>query len=286
MSIHNLPELAGRNPNPEPWVDVKYNFPWHDPDFSHRMLEEHLDPTHDLASRSPKVLMAQIDWIDSTWLQPREVKIVLDLACGPGLIANELARRGYTVKGFDVAPAAIDYARKTAAREALPVTYSQRDLRTTGYGAGHDAVIFNYGLPNSFTRDDLLKIMAYVREALNPGGIVVLELNSVWFMKNSVGRSWYTVKDNGLFGDRPYLVLKENIYREENKSAVEFHYVIDLENARLREYSICYQGYTSEDIGELLGLCGIRVVEEYDSLTGEKGLQEPDMMVVVGERDE
>jgi SAM-dependent methyltransferase len=250
------------------------------------MLKEHLDPTHDLASRSPEKLMAQIDWIDSVWFKPRGVKLVLDLACGPGLIANELARRGYTVKGFDVAPAAIDYARGVATREALPATYSQRDLRTTGYGAGFDAAIFNYGLPNSFIREDLVKIMTYVMESLNPGGVAIMELHSMWFFRNKAGRTWHTVSEKGLFGEHPYLALREFIFYEPNKSAVEFHYIIDLENARIREYSICYQGYTSQDIGVLLDECGLKIVAEYDSLTGETGLTEPDMMVVVANRIE
>jgi SAM-dependent methyltransferase len=286
MPIINLSELANRNPSPVPWVDAKYNFPWHDTEFSNRMLAEHLDPTHDLASRSPGVLKAQIDWIEETWLKPVEAKLVLDLACGPGLIANELARRGYTLKGFDVAPAAIEYARRAAAREALPATYSQRDLRTTGYGAGYDTVIFNYGIPNSFTRDDLVKIMTYARESLNPGGVAILELNSIGFFRNNTGRTWHTVADKGLFGEHPYLALKELILNEPNSSAVEFHYVIDLENTRIREYSICYQGYTSQDIGALLDECGLKVIAEYDSLTGETGLTDPDMMVVVANRIE
>ncbi|MCX6646379.1 MAG: class I SAM-dependent methyltransferase [bacterium] len=286
MPIINLPELANRNLSPVPWVDVKYNFPWHDTEFSKRMLSEHLDPTHNLASRSPEVLRAQIDWIDETWLKPGKAKVVLDLACGPGLIANELARRGYTAKGFDVAPAAIEYARHTASNEALPATYSQRDLRTTGYGAGYDAVIFNYGIPNSFIRDDLVKIMTYVRESLNQGGVIILELNSIGYYRKNAGRTWHTVSDKGLFGEHPYLALREFIFDEPNNSAVEFHFVIDLENTRIREYSLCYQGYTSQNIGVLLDECGLKIIAECDSLTGETELKEPDMMVVVANRIE
>ncbi len=286
MPIINLSELVNRITNPVPWEDVKYKFPWNDPDFSKRMLKEHLDESHDLASRSPGVMNRQLDWIETIWFEPRKVKTVLDLTCGPGLIANELARRGYTVRGFDVAPAAIDYARKTATREALPATFNERDLRAIGYGAGYDAAIFNYGMPNSFNKEEFSLILNHTRDALNPGGFVILEFNSLNSIKNKTGREWKTVSENGLFGERPYLWLQENFYHEENKTAAVIHHIIDLENAGVRTYSICYQGYTRDDLEPILNPCGLKVIAEFDSLTGETGLDDPVNMVVIAERIE
>ena len=286
MPIINLSELVNRITNPVPWEDVKYNFPWNDPDFSKRMLKEHLDESHDLASRSPGVMNRQLDWIETTWFEPREVKTVLDLTCGPGLIANELARRGYTVRGFDVAPAAIDYARKTATREALPAIFNERDIRAIGYDAGYDAAIFNYGMPNSFNKEEFSLILNRTRDALDPGGFVILEFNSLNSIKNKTGREWRTVSENGLFGERPYLWLQENFYHEEHKTAAVIHYIIDLENAGVRTYSICYQGYTRDDLEPILNSCGLKIVAEFDSLTGETGLDDPVNMVVIAERIE
>ncbi len=40
-----------REPNPAPWFEGD-NISWDDPDFSERMLAEHLSQEHDLASRN------------------------------------------------------------------------------------------------------------------------------------------------------------------------------------------------------------------------------------------
>lgn len=46
----NLLDIPGRTQPPEPWAEGD-NIPWHDPDFSRRMLNEHLSQEHDAASR-------------------------------------------------------------------------------------------------------------------------------------------------------------------------------------------------------------------------------------------
>ena len=46
----NLLNLTHRTSPPEPWAEGD-KLPWHDPDFSRRMLREHLSQAHDAASR-------------------------------------------------------------------------------------------------------------------------------------------------------------------------------------------------------------------------------------------
>ena len=40
-----------------------YKIPWDDPDFSRRMLAEHLAQDHDMASRRAKWIDRQVEWI-------------------------------------------------------------------------------------------------------------------------------------------------------------------------------------------------------------------------------
>ena len=40
-----------------------YKIPWDDPDFSRRMLAEHLSQEHDLASRKREMIRTQVQWI-------------------------------------------------------------------------------------------------------------------------------------------------------------------------------------------------------------------------------
>ena len=284
MSVRMISELPFRNQSPIPWVDVQPNFPWDDPEFSKRMLREHLDPSHDSASRRPEIMAAQVEWMDATWFTKRNVKKILDLACGPGLIANSFARKGYVAKGIDIAPAPINYARKIATDWGLTAAFAQGDLREIGFGAGYDAALFNYGVPNSFRWEEFSVIMLRLSDSLNPNGIAIFELIRPEAMKRKAGTQWVTRNSGGVFTKRPYIDMIEYSYREEDRTACEIHYVIDPETTRVSEYSICYQGYTDGDLKPLMMACGLKIIDEYDSLTGEKNMPNPEMQVIVAER--
>ena len=57
-----LADIVARTPDPEPWSEGD-KIPWNDPDFSERMLREHLSQDHDLASRRLEVIEAHVAWI-------------------------------------------------------------------------------------------------------------------------------------------------------------------------------------------------------------------------------
>jgi len=52
---------------PTPPQDEAANLPWNDPDFSERMLREHLDESHGAASRRPAEISRQVDLL-AAWL--------------------------------------------------------------------------------------------------------------------------------------------------------------------------------------------------------------------------
>ena len=80
------------------------------------------------AAVPPEATDAEIDFLVRTvGLQPGDS--VLDVCCGSGRHALELARRGYRVTGIDVSAEAIAYARQTAADEGLAVDLRVGDMR-------------------------------------------------------------------------------------------------------------------------------------------------------------
>ena len=64
--------------------DGSFKIPWNEQAFSRRLLDEHLDQTHDAASRRLPVIGRQIQWIHHRVLHAKPGR-VLDLCCGPGL---------------------------------------------------------------------------------------------------------------------------------------------------------------------------------------------------------
>ncbi len=55
--MKTLSTIISRTSNPTPWSEGD-NIPWNDPEFSERMLLEHLTQEHDLASRRLKRLIS------------------------------------------------------------------------------------------------------------------------------------------------------------------------------------------------------------------------------------
>jgi SAM-dependent methyltransferase len=100
---------------------------------------------------------------------------LLDVACGPGRVARELARRGARVTGLDISAALLAKARAYEEREPLGVTYVQGDA-TAGRvleGQVFDGATCNYGLSDI---DDLDGLLATVARLVTAGGWLVFSL--------------------------------------------------------------------------------------------------------------
>jgi len=97
---------------------------------------------------------------------------VLDLACGFGRHALELARRGYCVVVVDITPDYIADARATAAREGLKVDFLQGDVRAVPFVDEFDVVLnMADGAIGYFPTDEEdLELFDAIARALRVGG--------------------------------------------------------------------------------------------------------------------
>lgn len=256
----NLLDIVHRDPRPEPWTEVS-KIPWDDPDFSARMLQEHLAQEHDAASRRATIIDEHVGWIHRDLLGHAPSNI-LDLGCGPGLYCHRLARLGHDCTGIDFGPASIDYAREQAATENLATTFVHGDLRSTDFGAGRDLIMLLFGEFNTFPRSDALEILTRAREALSPGGLMILEVHTLASIRErgDEGSSW-SARERGLFSERPYICLNDACWHAESQTAVERHYVIDSATADVTLYGTTTQAYTREEYVSLLREAGFTGIE-------------------------
>jgi SAM-dependent methyltransferase len=262
-----LLDIVDRELQPEPWSEGD-NIPWNDPEFSERMLEEHLNQEHDLASRREETIDQQVEWIVSQVLRSRPSR-VLDLACGPGLYASRLARRGCEYVGIDFSPASIRHARKVAEGEGLSCTFHQADLRDGRFGKGFDLVMMIYGQFNVFQRGQGKQILKNAHDALKPGGILLLEIQSLEQIRKGgeAGASWYTAP-SGLFSADPHLVLQENFWDEGAGASTNRFSIIDAETGSVSMWALSNEAYTEREIEDALESAGFGNIERFPSLTG------------------
>lgn len=100
---------------------------------------------------------------------------LLEVACGQGRVARELARRGAALTGLDISAAMLARAGACEAAEPLGICYLHADVTASGVLEGQvfDGVVCNYGLSDV---DDLDGLLANVARLLCPGGWFVFSL--------------------------------------------------------------------------------------------------------------
>ncbi|HEX2906552.1 MAG TPA: methyltransferase domain-containing protein [Phototrophicaceae bacterium] len=249
-------QLINRHRIPSEWQKI----PWHDPDFSRRMLREHLAQDHDAASRRQTIIDYHVAWIHHQVLA-EEPAAILDLGCGPGFYADRLSHLGHTVTGIDISPASIDYACQHSTG-----TFIHGDVRIHPLGTGYDLAMMVYGELNAFAPSDAAAIIDRTYEALKPGGQLLLEVHNQDVVKR-LGQepaTWHTAA-SGVFSDQPYLCLSESAF--ENDSSLSHYYVIDIASGAMTHYLAMHQAYTDAAYRHLLRR--FNRVEFYPSLAGE-----------------
>lgn len=109
-----------------------------------------------------------------------ELGSVLDLGCGTGGHALELARRGVEVVGVDLSAAMIERARRAADLVADPVpTFVVGDLRSVDLGRRFDTALMMFAvLGYQLENDDVLAALRTASRHLEPGGLLFFD---VWY---------------------------------------------------------------------------------------------------------
>ncbi len=102
---------------------------WWDPEGSFRPLHR-INPVRlDFIRRQ---LLAAFER-DTSSLRPFDGLTLVDIGCGGGLIAEPMARLGFTVTGIDAGAATIDIARTHAEASGLAIDYRVADAETLAH---------------------------------------------------------------------------------------------------------------------------------------------------------
>ena len=265
----NLRDIVRRKVPPAPWAEGE-NIPWDDPDFSKRMLSEHLTQNHNLASRQFDIIDRQVTWIHEEVLGGTPTRI-LELTCGPGLYTSRLAGLGHECVGIDYAPEPIRYAQETASREGLACTYRLEDVREAEYGNGYGLVMMIFGQFNVFRRSEARSILEKAFSALVPDGRLLIEPQRFDTVENGgrAGSSWYSCGEGGgLFSDRPHLCLSESFWDPEGQAATQRFFIVDAETGEVTHHALTNEAYTDEQFQVLLAQAGFGDIRFYPSLVG------------------
>jgi SAM-dependent methyltransferase len=187
---------------------------------------------------------------------------ILDVGCGPGRHAYELARRGFIVHGIDISQTFVDVAIKDAPPGA---TFERMDARRLTFDHEFDAVVClcqgAFGLMTANGHD--VDVLEGIARAVKPGGAVALSAFSAYF------------------------AVKYHEEAEFNADAGVSHEVTEVKNASGQgiEVDLWTGCYTPRELRLLLGSVGLNVQSIASVEPGAYGndaptLESPEFLVI------
>jgi glycine/sarcosine N-methyltransferase len=195
---------------------------------------------------------------------------VLDAACGTGVDAAALARRGFTVHAADGSQAMVEVAAERFRREGLAIPLRRcrwADLPATIDERFDVVLCTGNALVHAASRDAMIEALIALRRMARPGGHVVIE-----------SRNW-----EKLHAERRIVQVRDRVRMREGRRCIVFYawevpsrleeehiaHIVFLyeEGDRIdpHEHQISFYPYAIGELRERLEIAGLREVDtDYD----------------------
>lgn len=196
--------------------------------------------------------------------------LVLDLGCGTGTLTELLADCGYDMIGVDYSEEMLQIALEKRVRSGKDILYLLQDMREFELYGTVAAVVSICDSMNYMTGDgDLVKVFKLVNNYLDPGGVLIFDLNTVYKYEQVLG-------DSTIAEDREDSSFIWDNYYDQEEMINEYNLALfireDCESRDIyRKYvETHYQrAYTLSAVKEALEEAGMEFLAAYDAFTRE-----------------
>jgi 2-polyprenyl-3-methyl-5-hydroxy-6-metoxy-1,4-benzoquinol methylase len=176
---------------------------------------------------------------------------ILDLYCGYGRHAIELAKSGYVVTGVDGTQAFVDIARQKAAEVGISICFEQKDMRELTDVNQYDAVINMFAAFGYFSDDENASVLKRVANALRKGGYLLMDLlNRELMARSNLNRYWRHPSGEYV------LSYKAELHHGTAKMKRE---VINQNTGEKLRYEFDLRTYSLYEMESLLRSCGMQI---------------------------
>lgn len=202
--------------------------------------------------------------------------IVLDLGCGTGKMTRLLQAAGYDMIGLDNSEEMLGAAMEQAAEGILYLCQDMREFELYGTVAAVVSICdsMNYILEE----EELKQVFHLVNNYLDPGGIFIFDLNSLYKYETLLGEATICEnRDEGSF-------IWENYYdREERLNEYDLTLFIREESGLYRKYEETHyqRGYSLLQVQRLLEEAGMEFAAAYEAGTRKAPGEESERIYVV-----
>lgn len=202
---------------------------------------------------------------------------ILDLYCGYGRHAIELAKQGYNVTGIDATQDFLDIAVQKAQKANVRINFTKKDMRELDYAGNFSAVINMFAAFGYFSDEENANIIKLVAKALKPNGLFLIDLlNRDWMVRNNLNRYWR--HPNG------ECVLS---YKVELKNGIATmkRQLINQVTGTKTQYEFVLRAYSLPEMANIFSNSGLTIMETYGGFDGRSYSSETPRMIILAKKN-
>lgn len=240
---------------------------WNDEHISKSMLEAHLNPEIDAASRNKDFMERSIHWIISHFHVNQSTSII-DFGCGPGLYTIALAETGASVTGVDLSQRSIRYAQGAAAAKGLRINYLLQDYLEFKTHQKFDLILMIWCDFSVLSPEKTRTLLATFRNLLTENGRILLDVDSLALFHNTAEQNLEFVHypSGGFMSAEPHFLFRR-IFKYADEHLILRKETV-LEDDQQRDFYIWNQCYSLSALTHLFAENGLEILSAYSDVTG------------------
>jgi len=243
---------------------------WTDPYISGKLLELHLNPDIDSASRMQESIDRTLGFIQKYCKE--STMAILDLGCGPGLYLESLAASGHTCTGLDFSSNSISYAINQAKEKGLAISYICQDYLELDFEDQFDLIILIYTDIGVLLPDERGGLLDRIYRALKPDGVFIFDvLNDKNIEQKFQEHQTWSFEFSGFWNSSPYLELANGFLYPEHRVFLKQHTLIDKSN-NIRTYRFWTHYFSTDEIRSILSSRGFKQTEHKENVLPSKDI--------------
>lgn len=205
--------------------------------------------------------------------------LVLDLGCGTGTLTELLAAQGYDMIGVDASEEMLQAAMEKRTHSGQDILYLLQDMREFElYGTVRAVVSICDSINYILEYEELVRVFTLVNNYLDPGGVFIFDLNTVYKYQNILG-------DNTFAEDREESsFIWDNFYDEDDQvNEYDLTLFIREENGLYRKYTETHyqKAYDLTAVRRALKEAGMEFAAAYDAFTKEPPKKDSERIYVI-----
>ncbi|MHB8127633.1 MAG: class I SAM-dependent methyltransferase [Mobilitalea sp.] len=251
---------------------------WDDEHISKGMLEAHLNPEWDAATRNHKFVSKSVDWIKSI-APPSQYHELLDLGCGPGIYAEKLNQSGYQVTGIDYSKRSLEYARESAEKKNLSIYYRYQDYQDISFNEEYDIITLIYCDFSVLSDGIRKKILENIVRALKPNGKFIVDVSTPKLYEGKKESRDWLYSEGGFWNEKPHLCLNSHYIYEDSRTRLNQTIIVTEDSIEC--YNIWDHTFTSQELKKDLFEAGFYAIDIYGDVAGASYLPKSNLLCAV-----